>query len=73
MRYDAPLPYATPTNYGSDALVFVQGFGFVHQPLSKGVHTLTLESSAILPAGIYANLIGGFGNRYQNRWTITVK
>jgi hypothetical protein len=71
--FEEPIFYDQPTSSGSIAAVFVQGFVFVHPPLSKGTHTLTLRSSLILPAGVYPNVPDGFGFVYENSWTITVE
>lgn len=70
--YNPPLAYPEPTGYGSISTDFIQGYCFVHQPLSKGVHTIALESEAIIPPGVYANVPGGVGYRWRNTWTITV-
>ena len=72
--FDPPILYAQPTGYGSLSADFIQGFIFAHPPLSKGVHTMSLESSNGIPGGgVYPNAPTGFGTRYRNTWTITVK
>ncbi|HVK01855.1 MAG TPA: hypothetical protein VM490_00120 [Armatimonadaceae bacterium] len=72
--FDPPVVYSQPTGYGSTQMNWIQGFVFVHPPLSKGTHTLTLESSTFLPGGgFYPNVPDGWGFIYQNTWTITVK
>jgi hypothetical protein len=60
-----PLEYELPTDYGSDAALWVQGFGFEAGPLSVGTHTLTLHATALLE-----DL--DLGLEYNNTWTIKV-
>ena len=83
-QYFVPYLPETPTGYGSIAVTFTQGFGFVHQPLSKGVHTLSLDSEIRVPFSYFAanpywgptasvNFPDGQGAHWQNTWTITVK
>lgn len=71
--FDPPVVYATPTSYGSTQANFVQGLGFVHGPLSKGTHTLTLESEIIAFVPDYFNPGDlDIGVKYSNTWTIVV-
>jgi hypothetical protein len=75
-----PVPmdvtYPAPSSYGSTGIVFAEGIGFVHEPLSVGTHTIQLESmSRIPPDARYLNLDlypEGTGFHYINSWTITV-
>jgi hypothetical protein len=78
--YFGPAPisviYPAPTSYGSIAAIFVQGIGFVNEPLSVGTHTIELVSGlrvpidpTILNLNIYPE---GVGVVYMNTWTITV-
>jgi len=65
VTYNPPLIYPEPQPRGENAtakgVIFAQGLGFVHNPLSVGKHTLEL----------YAVSTGlGFG--YHNTWHITV-
>jgi len=78
--YYGPMPldvtYPEPSSYGSTGVIFTQGIGFVHPPLSVGRHTIELESESFIPPdGAFLNLAlypGGIGVRYLNTWTITV-
>jgi len=72
--YDPPITYPEPTSYGSIAANFVQGLAFVNRPLSKGVHTLTLESEIItfVPNYYGPGLNLDIGVKFRNSWTITV-
>jgi hypothetical protein len=72
--YDPPITYPAPTSYGSIAANFVQGLAFVHHPLSKGDHTLTLKSEIItfVPNYYGPGLNLDIGVRYENSWTIHV-
>jgi hypothetical protein len=78
--YFGPAPisviYSQPSSYGSVAAIFVQGIGFVNEPLSVGTHTIQLLSGlrvpidpAILNLSVYPE---GSGVVYMNTWTITV-
>jgi hypothetical protein len=64
--FDPPFPYPEPTSYGAVGAVFAQGIGFVHHPLSRGTHTMTLHSEILIPE---FNL----GFVFENTWTITVE
>ena len=71
--FDPPVVYDEPTDYGATQANFVQGLGFVHGPLSKGTHTLTLESEIIAFVPDYFNPGDlDVGVKYRNTWTITV-
>lgn len=78
--YFGPVPlgvvYPEPSDYGSISAIYVQGVGFVHPPLSVGVHTIALESELLIPPNpSYLNLNvypGGSGIHFFNTWTITV-
>jgi hypothetical protein len=65
-----------PTSYHSIEAVYAQGVGFVHPPLSVGVHTIALESELrVPPSPLFFNLNvypDGFGVHFFNTWTITV-
>ncbi|HVK08340.1 MAG TPA: hypothetical protein VM597_06135 [Gemmataceae bacterium] len=63
--FDPAIPYAEPTGYGALGATFFQGIGFVHRPLSKGEHTMTLRSEIRVPE---YNLWVIF----ENTWNITV-
>jgi len=63
--FDPPLFYGEPSSYGSIGAIFAQGIGFVHQPLSKGTHTLRLAAELRIPQyDIHVIFV--------NEWTITV-
>ncbi len=64
--FDPPIAYEDPTGYGANAAIFVQGVGFVHGPLSKGTHTLTLVSAIQIPEY-------DLGVMFMNTWTIVVR
>lgn len=71
--FDPAIVYDEPTDYGSVQANFIQGLGFVHGPLSKGTHTLTLESEIIANVPDYFNPGDlDVGVKYRNTWTITV-
>ena len=57
------IDYPEPTSYGADAAIKVQGIGFIAEPLSAGIHELTLF--------VDFGSIGHFV--YDNSWTITVQ
>jgi hypothetical protein len=57
---DPPIPFSFRT---IDAIIYVQGFGIAHGPLSVGTHTIQLDET---PA---QNL---FPAEYHNTWTVTV-
>lgn len=55
--YYGPAPisvtYAEPTSYGSIGAVYVQGVGFVQEPLSVGPHTIALTSEVEIPPQLH--------------------
>jgi hypothetical protein len=63
--FDEPLLYDEPVEYAPDVhaigSIWVKGVGLVHQPLSKGAHTLRLS--------VYSDE-NHFG--FDNTWNITV-
>jgi len=65
MAFDPVIYYDEPTDYGAIGAIWVQGLGFVHQPLSVGEHELSLVSEIII-----ADFDSGI--RFENTWTITV-
>jgi hypothetical protein len=78
--YFGPAPidvvYPAPSSYGSTAAIFVQGIGFVHEPLSVGTHKIELLAGlrvppdpTILNLNVYPD---GSGIVFKNTWTITV-
>lgn len=71
-EFDSPIVYDEPTDYGSIAALFVQGFITRFGPLTPGTHTLTLRSSLSLPPGGYPNVPDGLGVIFENTWTIQI-
>ena len=63
--FHPPILYDTPTDYGSIGVVFVQGLGLVHPPLSRQTHMLVVRSEIRIP-----DL--DIGVIYRNTWTIHV-
>jgi hypothetical protein len=65
--FHPPVPYP----FGNiAALIWFQGFGFAHTPMSVGTHTIQLDEKAgqALPPNF-----GGATLEYHNTWTITVR
>jgi hypothetical protein len=59
--FEPAIEYDEPSDYGSVAAVWLRGLGFLHGPLSPGVHVLHLEELNEEIAG------------YSNTWNITVE
>lgn len=55
--------------FNLDSIIWFQGFGLAHPPLSVGAHTIQLDEKAGQP--LPANF-GGATLEYHNTWTITV-
>jgi hypothetical protein len=72
--FDPPIVYDHPTSYGSISANFVQGLSFVHRPLSRGDHVLTLESEliAFVPDYYAPGVNLDIGVKFHNTWTIHV-
>ena len=73
--FDPPIVYAEANPVtGAISADFVQGLSFVHSPLSRGTHTLHLESEAIARISDYygpgADL--DIGVKFVNDWEILV-
>jgi hypothetical protein len=63
---DYPLPEGT-----FSAAVFIQGIGFLANPLPRGEHVLTLDGTFIVRD---PSLVGfTFGVKFDNTWNITVE
>jgi hypothetical protein len=63
--FDEPIFYDEPSSYGSIGALWAKGIGFVHPPLSPGMHRLELF--------VYNHVDFGFGHfGYANTWNITV-
>jgi hypothetical protein len=73
-RFRPPVVYPQPTSYGSIQANFVQGLSFLQPALSRGDHTLTLESEIITFVAGYHGIGGDLdvGVKYRNSWTIHV-
>lgn len=71
--FDPPIVYDEPTDYGSIAALFVQGFVTRFGPLTPGTHQVTLRSSLFLPPGGYPNVPDGLGVIFENTWTIHIQ
>ncbi len=69
--FDPPIVYPEPTDISSVATLFVQGNGFLLQPLSAGTHTLALNASVLAPAD--NGLIPETAIIFQYTYHITVK
>lgn len=65
--YDPPIPLPDDY-YPGMTTIYVQGLVVLHQPLSVGTHTMTLESGMSFPDPDYS-----YGAKYLNSWTITVE
>jgi hypothetical protein len=59
-----PFPF-----FNLNSIIWFQGFGFAHPPLSVGAHTIQLDEKAGRP--LPPNF-GGATLEYHNTWTITV-
>ena len=70
------VTYPAPTSYGSIGAIGIQGVGAVYEPLSVGVHTLTLKDVQRIPpdpAFLNTDLYpAGSGVVFENSWTIRV-
>ncbi len=60
-QWDNPVYYPAPSSYGSIAAIWAKGLGFVHEPLSKGSHTMEIWVSN-----------GTYGGNWHNVWHINV-
>ena len=60
-----PIVYDEPTDYGSDAALWVKGLGILLPPLHPGTHVIRLQE--LTPADPF----GVFG--YDNTWDVTVE
>ena len=66
-RFVPPIPINSPP---TDAVIWFEGIGMLHDPLSPGKHTLKLDvkNTEPLPAGF-----GGGFVEFHNTWNVTVK
>ncbi len=62
--FDRAIEYPEPTEYGSVAAIWHQGFGIVSLPLSEGEHVIHLWEPFTLPGYPYL--------AYNNTWNVTV-
>jgi hypothetical protein len=64
--FDPPIPFQLGN---LDSIIYFQGFGFAHTPLTPGTHTMSLDETAGEP--LPPNF-GGATLEYHNTWTLTV-
>jgi hypothetical protein len=69
-KFEPPLLYSEPTDYGSIGIGFFQSAGFVSTPLNTGVHHMTVRAWFLVPAD--NGMIPESGFIFENSWTITV-
>lgn len=62
-----PVVYPEPTDYHSDSAIWIKALSMLHEPLSKGEHTLELTITSDWLTDTY-----GFSG-WSNTWNITVK
>ena len=65
-NFNPPIPFPFAN---LDSLIYLQGFGFAHSPLTPGTHTMSLDEKAGQP--LPANF-GGAVLEYHNTWTLNV-
>ena len=63
---DPPIPFPFAN---LDSIIYLQGFGFAHSPLTPGTHTITLDETAGEPL---PPIFGGATLEYHNTWNLTV-
>ena len=66
-RFVPPIPINSPP---TDAVIWFEGIGLLHDALSPGKHTLKLDAKNTEP--LPPNFGGGF-SEYHNTWNLTVK
>ena len=66
--FPEPIPYAQPTDYGSNAALWVAGLGILLPPMPPGEHVI--EMQVVTPSnGIFG--VSAYG--YYNTWYVTVE
>jgi hypothetical protein len=66
--FPEPIPYDAPTDYGSNAALWIAGLGILLPPMSPGEHVI--EMQVVTPSnGIFG--VSAYG--YYNTWYVTVE
>jgi hypothetical protein len=66
--FPEPIPYAQPTDYGSNAALWVAGLGILLPPMSPGEHVI--EMQVVTPSN---SIFGVSAYGYYNTWYVTVE
>jgi hypothetical protein len=66
--FPEPILYSEPTDYGSNAALWVAGLGILLQPMSPGEHMI--EMQVVTPSN---GIFGASAYGYYNTWHVTVQ